>query len=266
MPRSNIKNLKIMPTSKLIFYSLNSNQSEFSEDEINKHLAHRLLRNYKLDKQTARKLLERDFDLIEKRSSNIEDYVFDCNRGVKITKEMLYKNLKIIPIDGEKLEEERDLRSLISAEDLTYSELCLGYTIMNRFGFFYESHNYRLKNNRKISSNQSFYEYYQYYQEEVEKILEFYKVTTNFFVKNIGDLMVEVTENDNTFSILKKSVSTAINELKEASKCISIKDEMEISETLNTYRKRSLDILPLDKQIILDNEQALKIYKLVNKK
>ena len=48
---SNIKSLKVLPTSLLAFYRVYNDQSTFGKDEISETLNGRLISKYKLDKK-----------------------------------------------------------------------------------------------------------------------------------------------------------------------------------------------------------------------
>lgn len=85
----NVKNLslKTVPTSKLLFYTVYREQSRHSKEDIDKEIDRRI---HKKDK----KLVERDFDIIQSRGSNLDDYTFDFSRGLVGTTENIYRQIK----------------------------------------------------------------------------------------------------------------------------------------------------------------------------
>ena len=86
-----IKNLKLMPTSELIYNTVYNNQSVFYTRNINNVLMKRLLNKYKLNKENSYSIVNKEQEIIIKRGSNITNYIFDVNRGLNGTVEAFYK-------------------------------------------------------------------------------------------------------------------------------------------------------------------------------
>ena len=86
----NVKNLslKTVPTSKLLFYAIYREQSRFSKDDIDKEIDRRIY------KKGFDSIVERDFDIIQSRGSNLDDYTFDFSRGLVGTTESIYSHIK----------------------------------------------------------------------------------------------------------------------------------------------------------------------------
>ena len=80
-------NLRNIPTSKLLFYSIYHEQSGVSKENIDREIHKRVYR-MNLDS------VERDFDIIQSRGSNLDDYTFDFSRGLVGTTESIYRHIK----------------------------------------------------------------------------------------------------------------------------------------------------------------------------
>ena len=100
-------NLRNIPTSKLLFYSVYHEQSGVSKENIDREIHKRVYR-MNLDS------VERDFDIIQSRGSNLDDYTFDFSRGLVGTTESFYRHVNPYNEDvGKQL------------ADFTFSELAL---------------------------------------------------------------------------------------------------------------------------------------------
>ena len=86
----NVKNLslKTVPTSKLLFYAIYREQSRFSKGDIDTEIDRRIY------KKGFDSIVERDFDIIQSRGSNLDDYTFDFSRGLVGTTESIYSHIK----------------------------------------------------------------------------------------------------------------------------------------------------------------------------
>lgn len=86
----NVKNLslKTVPTSKLLFYAIYREQSRFPKEDIDKEIDRRIY------KKGFDSIVERDFDIIQSRGSNLDDYTFDFSRGLVGTTESIYSHIK----------------------------------------------------------------------------------------------------------------------------------------------------------------------------
>ena len=86
----NVKNLslKTVPTSKLLFYAIYREQSRFPKEDIDKEIDRRIY------KKGFDSIVERDFDIIQSRGSNLDDYTFDFSRGLVGTTESIYRHIK----------------------------------------------------------------------------------------------------------------------------------------------------------------------------
>lgn len=86
----NVKNLslKTVPTSKLLFYAIYREQSRFSKEDIDTEIDRRIY------KKGFDSIVERDFDIIQSRGSNLDDYTFDFSRGLVGTTESIYSHIK----------------------------------------------------------------------------------------------------------------------------------------------------------------------------
>lgn len=80
-------NLRNIPTSKLLFYSVYHEESGVSKENIDREIHKRVYR-MNLDS------VERDFDIIQSRGSNLDDYTFDFSRGLVGTTESIYSHIK----------------------------------------------------------------------------------------------------------------------------------------------------------------------------
>lgn len=116
-----IRNLKIMPTSKLIFYSQNADQCEFSESELDRILTTRLVRGYRLNSEKAYYLIERDKKIMSRYGADIREYKFESASDDLIGEyqKFCWKGYS----------------------DLTFSELCIFSHVMNMLGDMYNSYN-----------------------------------------------------------------------------------------------------------------------------
>ena len=86
----NVKNLslKTVPTSKLLFYAIYREQSRFPKEDIDEEIDRRIY------KKGFDSIVERDFDIIQSRGSNLDDYTFDFSRGLVGTTESIYRHIK----------------------------------------------------------------------------------------------------------------------------------------------------------------------------
>ena len=86
----NVKNLslKTVPTSKLLFYAIYREQSRFPKEDIDKEIDRRIYT------KGFDSIVERDFDIIQSRGSNLDDYTFDFSRGLVGTTESIYRHIK----------------------------------------------------------------------------------------------------------------------------------------------------------------------------
>lgn len=86
----NVKNLslKTVPTSKLLFYAIYREQSRFPKEDIDTEIDRRIY------KKGFDSIVERDFDIIQSRGINLDDYTFDFSRGLVGTTESIYSHIK----------------------------------------------------------------------------------------------------------------------------------------------------------------------------
>lgn len=245
-----IKNLKLMPTSELIYNTVYNNQSVFYTRNINNVLMKRLLNKYKLNKEKAYSIVNKEQEIIIKRGSNITNYIFDVNRGLNGTVEAFYKKLNFQEMNNPLLKQLKrkdhvDKFWCVKAEDLTFSELCLGWIIMNTLKRAYSMRNDLLPTI------------------ENEEMIEFYKTLSNIFIEPINEIFLK-DENyqKNMFYLLTTIIPTALKITKESSLCIS-KEEQKLQVEFAAYNDSSVDVISKDKALILKYKETEKIYKKV---
>ncbi|HIT38396.1 MAG TPA: hypothetical protein IAB59_07970 [Candidatus Onthousia faecipullorum] len=245
-----IKNLKLMPTSELIYNTVYNNQSVFYTRNINNVLMKRLLNKYKLNKENAYSIVNKEQEIIIKRGSNITNYIFDVNRGLNGTVEAFYKKLNFQEMNNPLLKQLKrkdyvDKFWRVKAEDLTFSELCLGWIIMNTLKRAYSMRNDLLPTI------------------ENEKMIEFYKTLSNIFIEPINEMFLK-DENyqKNMFYLLTTIIPTALKITKESSLCIS-KEEQKLQVEFAAYNDSFVDVISKDKALILKYKETEKIYKKV---
>lgn len=119
----NVKNLslKTVPTSKLLFYTVYREQSRHSKEDIDKEIDRRIHKK-------GKKLVERDFDIIQSRGSNLDDYTFDFSRGLVGTTENIYRQIK--PYQESVFEQ---------LNGFTFSELALAGLSFSSFSSLYKA-------------------------------------------------------------------------------------------------------------------------------
>lgn len=258
---SNIKSLKVLPTSLLAFYRVYNDQSTFGKDEISEALNGRLISKYKLDIKKSIEIVNRDRELIRQRGSNLDDYIFNVSKGLGATTDALYGKLKKSsflessdPLIVNLLKHNYDF-SLSIADDLTFSELCLGVSLMSYFKVAYQKRNNLLKrNDRKDILKESS-------QTENEKMIEFYDVLVNIFLNPIYDFFMQDDYDDNFLYVLKNITTSAIKIKKESYLCIGKEEKKKLKTEFACYRDLSCNVISLDEYSILKNEKTAKIYK-----
>ncbi len=120
----NVKNLslKTVPTSKLLFYAIYREQSRFPKEDIDKEIDRRIY------KKGFDSIVERDFDIIQSRGSNLDDYTFDFSRGLVGTTESIYSHIK--PYHEDIYEQ---------LNGFTFSELALAGLSFSSFSSLYKA-------------------------------------------------------------------------------------------------------------------------------
>ena len=261
MLKNDIKNLKILPTSLIVFYKVYNDQSTFSDDEINETLNRRLISKYKLDIEKSKEIVSRDQELIRQRGSNLDDYIFNTSKGLSYTTEALYGKLKKSsfldssdPQTDILLKYYYDFASPM-ADDLTFSELCLGTSIMSDLKVAYQKRNNLLKRDDKMAILKV------YSQIENEKMIEFYESLGKIFLNPIYDFFIEDDCDNKVFHILKNITMSAIKIKKESNLCIGKEEKKKLQTEFAFYRDLSCDVISIDENDILKNEETLKIYK-----
>ena len=232
MVEKRIKNMKLIPTSELILHA-NNYQSDL--DNI---LIKRLTKKYKINYEKSKQLIKRDQKIILSRGNNIEDYVFDYNRGLSGTIEALYK--KTEKPNSQKFSTEQ-------TANLTFSELCLGYTIINKLTRLYKK-----RNNELEKQSQDNYEYI--------KILEFYKTLYSLYATSISEITLN---EDNIESIFLYYINEyLLNSLiaKENRLCMNNESKKNIKAEFECYQNSSFDVISLDTHSITKSEGTTKIY------
>lgn len=246
-----IKNLKLMPTSELIFNTVYNNQSIFYTRNINNVLMKRLLNKYKLNIEKADNIIKKEQEVIIKRGNNITDYIFDFNRGLSGTVEAFYKKLSLHEIDNPLLKQLKvksnvDKFWCIKTEDLTFSELCLGWLTINTLKRAYSMRNDLLPTI------------------ENQEMIEFYKALSNIFIEPINEIFLK-DENyqRKMFSLLTTIIPTALKITKEANLCISKEEYQKLQTEFSAYKDSSFDVTSTDKDLIFKHKETEKIYKKV---
>lgn len=265
MLKNNIKNLKILPTSLIVFYKVYNDQSAFSNDEINEALNRRLISKYKLDIEKSKEIVSRDQELIRQRGSNLDDYIFNVSKGLGYTTDALYGKLKKSPF----LESSDPLIDILlkynydfaspTADDLTFSELCLGTSIMSDLKVAYQKRNNLLKRELKRNDKKDILK--EYSQIENEKMIEFYEALVNIFLNTMYDFVIEDDCDDKVFHILKNITTSTIKIMKESNLCIGKEEKKKLQTEFASYRDLSCDVISIDENSILKNEETAKIYK-----
>lgn len=232
MVEKRIKNIKLIPTSELILSAYNY------QSDIDNILIKRLTKKYKLNYEKSKQLIKRDQEIILTRGNNIEDYVFDYNRGLSGTIEALYK--KTEKPNSQKFSTEQ-------TANLTFSELCLGYTIINKLTRLYKK-----RNNELEKQSQDNYEYI--------KILEFYKTLYSLYATSISEITLN---EDNIESIFLYYINECLlNSLivKENRLCTNNESNKNIKAEFECYQDPSFDVISLDTHSISKSEGTTKIY------
>ena len=243
-----IKNLKLMPTSELIFNTVYNNQNALYKKNINNVLLKRLSKKYKLNIEKANNIIKKEQEVIIKRGSNITDYIFDVNRGLSGTTEEFYKKLSFQEINNPLLKELKRKNNVdkfwcVKAENLTFSELCLGWIIINTL-----KRTYSIRNDLLPTI-------------ENEKMIEFYKTLSNTFIEPINEIFLNDEDyQKNMFSLLTTIIPTAFKITKESKLCMSKEEEKKL---FATYTDSSIDIISKDKDLIFKHKETQKIYKKV---
>lgn len=264
---SNIKNLKVLPTSLIVFYKVYNDQSAFSDDEISEALNGRLISKYKLDIEKSKEIVSRDQELIRQRGSNLDDYVFNVSKGLGYTTEALYGKLKKSPFLESSdplivnlLKHNYDFASPM-ADDLTFSELCLGTSIMSDLKVAYQKRNNLLKRELKRNDKKAILK--EYSQIENEKMIEFYDTLGNIFLNPMYDSFMQDDCDDKVFHILKNITTSAIKITKESNLCIGKEEKKKLQTEFASYRDLACDVISIDEKAILKNEETAKIWTYV---
>ena len=232
MVEKRIKNMKLIPTSELILHA-NNYQSDL--DNI---LIKRLTKKYKINYEKSKHLIKRDQKIILSKGNNIKDYVFDYNRGLSGTIEALYK--KIEKPNNQKF-------STNQTANLTFSELCIGYTLINKLTKLYKK-----RNNELEKHSEDNYEYI--------KILEFYKTLYSLYATSISEITLN---EDNIESIFLYYINEyLLNSLiaKENRLCMNNESKKNIKAEFECYQNSSFDVISLDTHSITKSEGTTKIY------
>lgn len=252
---SKVKNLKVMPTSQLVFYSIYNDQSYFQTSEINSIIAKRLTKKYKIDEENSNRLVERDSDIIISRGNDLSDYIFNYNRGLRGTQATFYKKLnKSFFLENKDLLTENIVKNYTrllgpTPDNFTFSELCLGFIFMSRLEIAYKKRNGLLSQADKA---------------ENEKMKAFYEYMTQILLEPLTDILLTDNFQDNAFQFLKESTALVCNVAKEDKLCIA--NDKTLKAELNNYKDLSYDVVSLDKQVISKSEEASKVYRLATKK
>lgn len=243
-----IKNLKLMPTSELVFNTVYNNQSFFISD-IKNELLKRLSKKYKLNKEKSENILKREQEIIIKRGNNIADYIFDCNRGLSGTTEAFYKELSFQEADNSLLKQLKTKSDIdkfwcVKTDDLTLSELCLGWIIMNTLKRAYSIRNDLLPTI------------------ENQEMIEFYKTLSNIFREPINEMLLKDEKyQKNMFYLLTTIIPTAQKITKEAYLCIDKEEKKTLQAEFDTYKDLSFDVVSKDKDLIFKHKETEKIYE-----
>ena len=273
-----VKNFKLAPTSELVFYIVNNDQTDFSASKLHKILTERLTRKYNLDAEKANSIAERDVDIIISRGNDLSNYVFDYSRGLRGTEEALYKNLNT---SEEECYKSRlimtDTLSSERLEGLTLSELCLGVFLETKFKELYRKRGKLLKEQiqqnrksisdrgvsildesiqREISDEKSLYEL----QRENKNMEKFHGTLLDEFAVQFMATMYDLKELENCSKF--RLTASALNVLcRERRFCIT-GNRRRLKQESADFKDLSSDVASLDKQIISNNEEASKVYRL----
>lgn len=244
-----IKNLRLMPTSELIFNTVYNNQSIFNTTDINNVLLKRLSKKYKLSKEKSDNIITKEQEIIIKRDNNITNYIFDFNRGLSGTAEAFYKKLSFQEIDNplsKQLKRKNNIDNFLygKTENLTFSELCLGWITIITLKIAYSMRN-------DLSPTI-----------ENEKMIEFYKTLSNIFIEPLNEIFLK-DENyqKNMFYLLTTIIPTALKITNESNLCINKEEDKQLQGEFATYKDLSFDVISKDKDLIFKHKETEKIYK-----
>ncbi len=78
-----MEKLKKLPISKLVFYETYPESSKYTEEEVKKVLEKKLISKYKLYPEQAQTFIEKEQNVILKRGSNLDDYLFGKKKNLE---------------------------------------------------------------------------------------------------------------------------------------------------------------------------------------
>lgn len=272
-----VKNFKLAPTSELVFYIVNNDQTDFSASKLHKILTERLTRKYNLDAEKANSIAERDVDIIISRGNDLSNYVFDYSRGLRGTEEALYKNLNTSEGDYKSSLRFTDTLSSKRVENFTLSELCFGIILESEFKELYQKRGKLLKKQiqqnrksisdrgvsildesikREINGEKSLYEL----QRENKNMEKFHDAIGQEFMAQFLGIMYDSKELEDSPKF--RLAASALNVLcRERRFCIT-GNRRRLKQESADFKDLSSEVASLDKQIISNNEEASKVYRL----
>lgn len=137
---SNVRKLKVMPTSQLLLEDYRGEIS-LKDKDVSNMLMKRMYNKYKISDNTFQKIVERDRKIFDRRGDHNSSYAFQSELGLYDTLDILYDYIQ--PADTERW-------FFVSKRfpDLTFSEVAVASRLFLNLGVIHDLNKRHVNNNR----------------------------------------------------------------------------------------------------------------------
>lgn len=235
---SNVKELKVMPTSQILLEDYRRNFS-LKDKDVSNMLVKRMQKKYKISDETIQKIINRDREIFERRGNEDSSYAFDSEHGLYDTLDILYNYIQPTEVEQWFFVTQRFL-------NLTFSELAVASRLFLNLGSVHALNGIHLEKKvhdlQKASNEKALGQYYGYLNQSARAYL---RINTG-----CHSSVVKPSFSD-SFKISKISASESQN--------LFSKGAILYNEFLNT--KKNTEAYNTEMKLIEDHPNMKQIYQ-----